>query len=428
MGKKVSGIKGMEDLHQPQQVRLWQWVESRAKQIFEAAGFQELRTPIVEDAGLFERSVGEHTDIVEKEMYTLEDRKGKRLALRPEGTASVVRAFVEHYTSHNIHEGRFYYLGPMYRYERPQKGRFRQFYQIGTEVFGSDHPLVDAELIYLGQQLFKELGLHDQVSLQLNSLGSLECRNRYREALKGFLEKVKGDFSEEARERLERNPLRLLDSKEEAVQESLAAAPVMTDFLSDESKAHFEEVQWGLKELEVPFELNPRIVRGLDYYEKTVFEWVGVGLGAQNAVAAGGRYNHLVKDLGGPDLPGVGFALGMERVVSLVPPERLSEGPTPRVYLIPLDETAGRELFLQLNELREAGAKVHLDLEGHSLKSKMRRAAKWKADWGVIRGPEERAKGVVVFRNMKESSQEEIPADELLSRLLSKFPTKTFLL
>lgn len=418
----------MEDLHQAEQVRLWQWVEGKAKQILEAAGFQELRTPVVEDAALFERSVGEHTDIVEKEMYTLEDRKGKRLALRPEGTASVVRAFVEHYTSHNIQEGRFYYLGPMYRYERPQKGRYRQFYQIGTEIFGSDHPLVDAELIYLGHQLFKELGLNDQVSLQLNSLGSMECRRKYRESLKKFLDQVKGDFSEEARERLERNPLRLLDSKEEAVQERLASAPVMTDFLSKEAKVHFEEVQWGLKELEVPFELNPRIVRGLDYYEKTVFEWVGAGLGAQNAVAAGGRYNHLVKDLGGPDLPGVGFALGMERLVSLVPPERLSEGPTPRVYLIPLDEVAGRELFLQLNELREAGAKVHLDLEGNSLKSKMRRAAKWNADWGVISGPEERSKGVVVFRNMKESSQEEIPADELLSRLLSKFPTKTFLL
>jgi len=418
----------MEDLYRPELVKLWQWVEGRARNVLEAAGFQELRTPVVEDASLFERSVGEHTDIVEKEMYTLEDRNGKRLALRPEGTASVVRAFVEHFTSHNIQEGRFYYLGPMYRYERPQKGRYRQFYQIGTEIFGSDHPLVDAELISLGHKIFQELGLDDQVKLQLNSLGSHACRDKYRDALKDYLSKVEKNFSEEARERLKRNPLRILDSKEAAVQESLEQAPSILEFLSDEAKTHFEEVQWGLKELEIPFEVNPRIVRGLDYYEKTVFEWIAPGLGAQNAVAAGGRYNDLVKDLGGPELPAVGFALGMERLVSLIPPERLGRDPTPRVYLVPLDAEANRELFFQLGELRQAGALVMLDLEGNSLKSKMRRAAKWNADWAIILGPEERAKKVVVFRNMKESSQEEIPADELLSRLLSKFPTKSFIL
>lgn len=426
MSQKITGIKGMEDLYQAEDVRLWQKVEEKARKTFEPAGFQEIRTPIVEDAALFERSVGEATDIVEKEMYILYDRNEKRLALRPEGTASIVRSFIEHFTSHNISEGRFYYLGPMYRYERPQKGRLRQFYQIGAEVFGTDHPLADAEMIALVVQLFKELGLK-KYELQLNSLGSRECRIKYREALKKFLTKVCGAWDKEVQERVQRNPLRVLDSKDEAVQKALEQAPNILDFLSSESKSHFEEVQRALQQIGISFTVNPRTVRGLDYYEKTVFEFISEELGAQNTVAAGGRYNDLVKDLGGPPVPGVGFALGMERLTSLLPRESITGSALPRVYLIGLDEQADQDLFTQLEGIREAGAQVQMDFGGSSLKSKMRRASKWDAQWVVLAGHEERSRGVIVVRNMEAGNQEEIPPDELISHLLSKFPTQTFL-
>ncbi|MDX1387218.1 MAG: ATP phosphoribosyltransferase regulatory subunit, partial [bacterium] len=275
-------------------------------------------------------------------------------------------------------------------------------------------------------QLFQELGL-EKYELQLNSLGARECRNRYRDALKKFLEGVSGDWDKDVKERIQRNPLRVLDSKDETVQKALSEAPNILDFLSDESKAHFEEVQRALEEIKIPFVVNPRIVRGLDYYEKTVFEFISDELGAQNTVAAGGRYNDLVKDLGGPAIPAVGFALGMERLTSLLHKEKLAGDELPRVYLIGLDEQADRELFPQIQGIREAGARVQLDLGGSSLKSKMRRAAKWEADWVIIAGPEERARGVVVFRDMAVGSQEEIPSDQIFSQLFSKFPTQTFI-
>jgi histidyl-tRNA synthetase len=424
--QKFKAVKGMEDLIQPEQLHLWRSAEAKAREVFGRAGFQEIRTPIAEEAGLFERSVGESTEIVEKEMYTLVDRNDNRLALRPEGTASVVRAFIEHFTDHQVTEARFLYMGPMFRYERPQKGRLRQFHQIGAEIFGADHPYLDAELIGLVDQLFHELHL-DKLQLKINSLGSRECRAKYIEALKVFLEKIRGDLDPDVQERVERNPLRILDSKDEKVLALLSGAPRILDYLSSESREHFEKVQEGLAQLQIPFEVDPKMVRGLDYYEKTVFEFISPDLGAQNAVAGGGRYNDLVADLGGPSVPAVGFALGMERLISLLPQEKLASEELPRIYCLALDEASARELFSQLKDLREAGLMVQMEFGEGSLKSKMRKAAKWNAEIVVISGEAERNKGVVVIRNMKDSSQEEVPAEELFTTLLSKMDTRHFL-
>jgi len=422
MGKKIEGVKGMQDLVDARQVKIWQHIERRARAIFEPAGFQEIRTPLVEDVALFERGVGEATEIVEKEMYTLTDRNDKLLALRPEGTASVVRAFVEHFAGHQQNEGRFYYFGPMYRYERMQKGRLRQFHQIGIEVFGADHPILDAEVMGLGQQFFSDLGIAG-LSLQINSLGSKACREKYIAALRAFLEGVREQLCTDCQRRIERNPLRVLDCKKESCGVVLQNAPLLPDYLSEESRSHFAQVQSALQLQDIPFQLNPRLVRGLDYYEKTVFEFVSGELGAQNTLCAGGRYNDLVHDLGGPSIPAVGFALGMERLVSLIPEERSQGYEAPRVYMIGLDDAASRDLFPQLKGLRESGVVAELDFGGGSLKNKLKRADRWQAQWAIIYGEDERKKGVVIVRSMGDGTQEEIPFDELFMRLFSKLPT-----
>jgi histidyl-tRNA synthetase len=422
MSKLITGVKGMEDLYRPEDAKLWQRIEQQVRSLFEPAGFEEMRTPVVEDAALFERSVGEETEIVEKEMYTLLDRNGHRLALRPEGTASVVRAFIEHFTSHQKTEGRFYYLGPMFRYERPQKGRLRQFHQIGAEIFGPDHPLADAELISLTHQFLRDLGVSG-VELHLNSLGSRECRDRYRQELVAYLQGVVELLCEDCRRRIVRNPLRALDCKKPGCVHATKNAPSIAGSWSQESRAHFERVQAGLADLGVPYVLSPRLVRGLDYYERTVFEFIAKDLGAQNTVAAGGRYNDLVEDLGGPSIPGVGFALGIERLVSLLSPEARESAPRPRVYLVGLGAPQERELFLRLQGLREAGVVAELDYGEGSLKSKMKRADRWGAQWAVLYGEDEAKKGVVVVRNMSDGTQEEIAFSELFTRLFSKLPT-----
>ena len=426
MTKKISGVKGMEDLFEAAEVQKWLKVEQTARRVFRPAGFQEIRTPILEEADLFERSVGETTEIVEKEMYTLLDRNEKRLAMRPEGTAPIVRAFVEHFTSHNVNEARFLYMGPMFRYERPQKGRLRQFHQIGAEVFGSDHPLLDAEMISLVQRLFDELGL-ESVALHLNSLGSKADREKYRATLAKFLDGIKDRLCEECQRRIVRNPLRALDCKKPGCIEATAQAPLLPDSLAAESVEHFAAVQAGLRSQGVDFTLNPRLVRGLDYYEKTVFEFTSGELGAQNAVAGGGRYNDLVQDLGGPATPAIGFALGMERLVSILPEKLGQDQGAPRIYLLGLDPDSDQWLFGQLLELRAIGAVVELDFGGVSLKSKMRRADRWKAEWVVLLGEEERKRGVAILRDMSNQSQEEVPMGELFMRLTSRLPTMHFL-
>ncbi len=417
MSQNINSIRGMEDLFDPKELQKWRWVEKKAQEIFERAGFQEIRTPILEEAALFERSVGDTTEIVEKEMYTLLDRNSKKLAMRPEGTASVVRAFVEHFTSHQINEGRFYYIGPMFRYERPQKGRLRQFHQVGVEVFGVDHPTVDAEVIGLIYQYFLELGV-ENLTCSINSLGSRECRERYRQTLLEFLRTIAPGLCEDCIKKMDRNPLRVLDCKKEGCIAATANAPKILDSLSDESRNHFLQLQESLKSLNIPFQINPRLVRGLDYYEKTVFEFLSGELGAQNSVAGGGRYNDLVKDLGGPQVPAIGFAVGIERLISILHHEKIPVQTKIRIYLLGLDEDSHQILFKFLKPLRDSDLIAEQDFGPGSLKSKMRRADRWKADYVVICGEEERKKGLVVVRNMKDQSQEEVSLENLPQRFL----------
>ncbi|WP_415891450.1 histidine--tRNA ligase [Neptuniibacter sp. SY11_33] len=301
----------------PEQTPVWQYLEKTVEDVLSAYGYSEIRMPVVEQTNLFKRSIGEVTDIVEKEMYTFEDRNGESLTLRPEGTASCVRAAEEHGLLFNQMQ-RFWYQGPMFRYERPQKGRYRQFHQIGVETFGMASSDIDAEVIMLSARLWKRLGLLDSVTLQLNSLGSNEARADYKAALVEYLEERKDQLDEDSLRRLDSNPLRILDSKDQNTQALLDAAPVLTDYLDEESKTHFAELTAMLDEAGIAYEINPRLVRGLDYYCKTVFEWVTEKLGAQGTVCAGGRYDGLVKQLGGRPTPAVGFAMGVERLILLL--------------------------------------------------------------------------------------------------------------
>ena len=313
---KIKAIRGMNDIL-PEQSPVWQYLESTVKDVLAAYGYSEIRMPVVEQTNLFKRSIGEVTDIVEKEMYTFEDRNGESLTLRPEGTASCVRAAEEHGLLFNQMQ-RFWYQGPMFRYERPQKGRYRQFHQIGVETFGMASSDIDAEVILLSARLWKRLGLLDSVTLQLNSLGSNEARAEYKAALVEYLEQRKDQLDEDSQRRLDSNPLRILDSKDQGTQSLLDGAPVLTDYLDEESAQHFAELRAMLDEAGVKYEINPRLVRGLDYYCKTVFEWVTDKLGAQGTVCAGGRYDGLVKQLGGRPTPAVGFAMGVERLILLL--------------------------------------------------------------------------------------------------------------
>jgi len=313
---KIKAIRGMNDIL-PEQTPVWQYLEKTVKDVLSAYGYSEIRMPVVEQTNLFKRSIGEVTDIVEKEMYTFDDRNGDSLTLRPEGTASCVRAAEEHGLLFNQMQ-RFWYQGPMFRYERPQKGRYRQFHQIGVETFGMASSDIDAEVIMLSARLWKRLGLLDSVTLQLNSLGSNEARADYKAALVEYLEERKDQLDEDSLRRLDSNPLRILDSKDQNTQALLDAAPVLTDYLDEESKTHFAELTSMLDEAGIAYEINPRLVRGLDYYCKTVFEWVTEKLGAQGTVCAGGRYDGLVKQLGGRPTPAVGFAMGVERLILLL--------------------------------------------------------------------------------------------------------------
>lgn len=313
---KIKAIRGMNDIL-PEQTPVWQYLESTVKEVLSIYGYSEIRMPVVEQTNLFKRSIGEVTDIVEKEMYTFDDRNGESLTLRPEGTASCVRAAEEHALLFNQMQ-RFWYQGPMFRYERPQKGRYRQFHQIGVETFGMAASDIDAEVIMLSARLWKRLGLLDSVTLQLNSLGSNEARADYKAALVEYLAQQKDQLDEDSQRRLESNPLRILDSKDQKTQALLDDAPVLSDYLDEESKTHFAELTAMLDQAGVAYEINPRLVRGLDYYCKTVFEWVTDKLGAQGTVCAGGRYDGLVKQLGGRPTPAVGFAMGVERLILML--------------------------------------------------------------------------------------------------------------
>jgi histidyl-tRNA synthetase len=411
----IQAIKGVKDVL-PADMPVWQYLEATARKLFEDYGFTEIRVPVFEYTELFARSIGASTDIVEKEMYTFEDRDGRKITLRPEGTAGVVRAFVEHKLYADAQLTKLYYLGPMFRHERPQKGRYRQFYQIGVEALGLDHPHVDIEVLAMLHALFARLGIGG-LSLQINSLGDSECRDSYRDALKHYLTPKLQTLCADCQRRYETNPLRVLDCKVDA--DKFTDSPVMLDYLCGPCKSHFETVEQGLRTLGIPFEVNKRLVRGLDYYTRTTFELVMGHMGAQNTVAAGGRYDGLVKEIGGPATPGIGFALGVERAISLMDTGRVVF-PRPAFFIAALGPEAVVLVLPLVHKLKSAGIPVETDYTGASLKSQMKKADKSRAGHTLIIGEQEMKSGMAVLRNMQTKEQEEIALrnieDELKKR------------
>ena len=384
----------------PDVTPVWQWIEETARGVFAAYGYRELRVPIVERSELFSRSIGEVTDIVEKEMYSFEDRSGDQLSLRPEATASCVRAAISNGLIHNQQQ-RLWYSGPMFRHERPQKGRYRQFHQIGAEALGFGGPDVDAELILLSARLWRSLGLNG-LRLELNSLGTSEARREYRQLLVEYFEAHREALDEDSRRRLGQNPLRILDSKNPAMQGLVAGAPAITDHLDAESAEHFGQLKAHLDAAGVAYQVNPRLVRGLDYYSRTVFEWLTDRLGAQSAVCSGGRYDGLVEQLGGRPTPAIGWALGMERLVELVQ-EAAPPAPRPHAYLVPVGSEAEAAALALAESLRNsvAGLRLLSHCGGGSLKAAMKKADKSGAALALILGAEELAAGRVVVKPLR---------------------------
>jgi len=411
---EIKAIRGFNDIL-PNEIGKWQFVESTAREVFEGFGFSEIRIPIMERTELFSRGIGEATDIVEKEMYTFTDRSGNSLTLRPEATASMARAYLEHQIYSFDPVAKLYCIGPMFRYERPQKGRYRQFYQIDAEVFGVENAMVDAEVIVMLVHFLQRVGL-ERLELQINSLGCRECRPRYREELKNFLTKRSFRLCEDCQRRLHTNPLRIFDCKVETCQQAIADAPKVMDYICDECQSHFEKVKEYLEMAGLTFILNPRMVRGLDYYTRTAFEVVSYQLGAQNAVTGGGRYDDLFQEIGGIDIPGIGFAIGMERLVSLLPKGKEFIR-NPHLFIAALGEETYKEAYRLVNQLHLQGIRAELDYIGKSLKSQMRRANKLKTRYVLILGEEELKKGRAVLRNMEDKSQEEIPLQDLVNTL-----------
>jgi histidyl-tRNA synthetase len=419
----INSIRGFNDILPPD-TNIWQHIEKEARNLFEAYGFSEIRVPLVERTGLFSRSIGETTDIVEKEMYTFSDRHGESITLRPEGTAPVVRAYIEHklYTSNPV--TKLYYLGPMFRYERPQKGRFRQFYQIGAEVFGVDDPQVDAETLEMLVSLFQRLGLKD-INLQINSLGCKECRPLYKEKLLSYVKDKKANLCHDCQRRLEINPLRTLDCKSHTCIEITSTAPSILDSLCNMCKSHFEKVKQYLELSQISFSINPKMVRGLDYYIRTTFEIIAHGLGSQNAVAAGGRYDGLVKSLEGPDVPGFGFAIGMERLVMLL--KENGQGARGKgqelAFVAILGEKAEKTAIPLIKMLRDQGIRLERDYGSKGIKAQMKKADKLGARFVLILGDDELAANSITIKNMQSGEQEKVPlnkAEERLKLLMEK--------
>jgi histidyl-tRNA synthetase len=422
--KKIQAIRGMNDCL-PTESGLWQYVESSIRQVVASYGYQEIRTPIVESTDLFKRSIGEVTDIVEKEMYTFADRNSDSLTLRPEGTASVVRAGNEHGLLYNQQQ-RFWYLGPMFRHERPQKGRYRQFNQFGVEVFGLAGPDIDAEVILLSARLWKKLGINQHVILEINSLGSAEARAEYKSLLIAFLRTRESELDEDSLRRLQSNPLRVLDSKNTQVQNVVKDAPKLIDCLDEDSAKHFQGLCERLDNLGIQYRVNPALVRGLDYYNRTVFEWVTDSLGAQGTVCAGGRYDGLVEQLGGKPTQGVGFAMGLERIVLMLQTFRLDENleSVVDIYVTVMDESV--ELYAkQVSEkLRDAlpQIKVMNHCGGGNFKKQMKRADQSGASVALIIGQDEMSSQAVAVKYLREQQ----PQETVLVKELTHFIQKLF--
>lgn len=413
---RVNAVKGMNDLL-PEQAGLWQHLEATARRTFSLYGFEEVRTPLVEATALFVRGIGEDTDVVGKEMYTFEDRGGESLTLRPEGTAGAVRAYVEH-SRHALDPiQKWFYVGPMFRAEAPQKGRYRQFFQVGAELFGVAEPRADVELIAAVHRYLRELCVPNVV-LRLNSLGDSESRPAYREALVKYFDPHREKLAETDRRRLDRNPLRLLDSKDPVTVELSKGAPSTLDHLSPASKAHFEQVLAGLQAVGVPYEIDPRIVRGLDYYTRTTFEFVATsGLGSQATVAGGGRYDAMVEELGGPATPAIGFALGVERLAILLEDKAAQLRRGPDLFLGVLGDAAGLEALKLAEACRQRGVSVESTLKGTGVAKQFKRADRLKARYAAVIGEGELASGQVRLKTMATGEERAVALPELAATL-----------
>ena len=423
MAKNIQAIRGMNDCS-PTESPLWQWIEGQVRQILSSYGYSEVRMPIVESTPLFARAIGEVTDVVSKEMYTFWDND-EQLTLRPEGTAGCVRAAIEHGWIYN-NEQRLWYMGPMFRHERPQKGRYRQFHQAGVEVFGIATPEIDAELIILTARLWKALGIDQHVSLQLNSIGSLEARANYRSALVAFLENHQDLMSEEEKERLVKNPLRILDTKNQALQDVLDGAPKLLDYLDDESCEHFAQLCGLLDAVGIQYEINPKLVRGLDYYNKTVFEWVTSALGAQGTVCGGGRYDGLVEQLGGHATSGVGFAMGLERLVLLVQEvnKSIPVKSAVDIYVVYQGEGTTLAAFQLAEKLRSElpHLSTMLHCSGGNFKKQFKRADKSGATLALVLGESEVQNNQVVVKHLLGAAEQQtIDVANLIEHVKAQF-------
>ncbi|MGI6145336.1 MAG: histidine--tRNA ligase [Clostridia bacterium] len=410
--------RGTNDLL-PAELVKWHYVENILHQVASLYGYQEIRTPIFEHTELFQRGVGESTDIVEKEMYTFIDRGERSLTLRPEATASTVRAFLEHKLYAGPLPVKLYYIGPMFRYDRPQAGRYRQFHQFGVEAFGAQDPSLDAEVIAMAMDIYQRLGLKNLV-VELNSVGCPKCRQAHRQVLQEYLKEKLSKLCPTCQGRFARNPLRILDCKSEHCREVVAEAPTIDQMLCADCRSHFQLVQEYLQELQVAYTLNPRLVRGLDYYTKTAFEIVAQGIGAQSSIGGGGRYDHLIEECGGPSLPGIGYAMGIERII-LTLEEQGIELPTEiktHVFIAALGEKAQKKGAKLAQDLRQVGLVVERDYFGKSLKAQLKAANRLQAQTTVILGEEELAKEQAVVRKMEEGLQEVVPLGELVSYLV----------
>lgn len=420
MAKQISAIRGMNDLFGAE-VDAFDYLLAQAQQTLQQYGYQSIRLPVVEKTELFARSIGEVTDIVEKEMYTFEDRNGDSLTLRPEGTAGCVRAMIQNGLTHNQIQ-KLYYSGPMFRYERPQKGRYRQFHQLGVEVFGLSEADIDAELIALSARLWERLGL-DKLELQINSLGSQEARAAYREKLVAYLLQHQDKLDEDSVRRLQSNPLRILDSKNPEMKEIIEAAPKLLEHLDETSAAHFETLKRALDDLGIEYVVNPNLVRGLDYYNRTVFEWVTTELGAQGTVCAGGRYDGLVEQIGGKPTPAVGFAMGIERLTALLIDKQLVPAhATPDVYMVLVGESVQRPGLVVAEKLRDDLPQLNILMNcgGGSFKSQFKKADKSGARYAVIMGEQEIENREVAVKPLRESSEQVTVSWDALSDYLQQ--------
>jgi histidyl-tRNA synthetase len=407
----ITVVKGFKDIL-PEEARKWQKVEQFARAILADFGFKEIRVPILEKTELFTRGIGDTTDIVEKEMYTFSDRGDESLTLRPEATASVLRAYIEHNLFNQNTVSRLFTIGPMFRRERPQKGRYRQFHQIDVEVLGADDPRIDAEVILMLVHFLRGVGLGN-LNLDINSLGCPGCRTTFREKVIAFLQDTQKDLCEDCQRRLHTNPLRVFDCKNEACGRIIKDAPSILDFICDDCREHFEKVESSLTLFDIPYRINNRMVRGLDYYTRTTFEVTIPHMGSQNAVVGGGRYDGLVRDLGGPDIPGIGFAIGFERLMALLPEEQAGDSPAPGLFIAALGDQAQQYAFHLCNQLRLKGIQAEMDYGAKSLKSQMKKADKLKSRYTLILGEREIENGQGELRDMRNSSQRTVPLEQM---------------